>query len=976
MTHSCRSVLLALLLAWSSGPLADSKHFTEIEYDPIGRVSAIETAVEEAPPVVTGIFPSVVRHGPAVSITITGTSLRGAIPATAQRGISIDAVTAEASRVTLRMQVDESVTLGEHVLTVTTVLGSADVAFAVRPRLPVLTVSPSPVAVEPGASMALELRTDRADVVGHSFTLSTSSSANATVAPGMLLLPVGNMSAGVATISGVTGGTAVLRVESDEIEDVLVPVFVTPRYVPPPGGASFYATPLGVLVGSPVPPPELVPRGPFTALVGVVMPSVPPGGALAIGPVASSVLGIGVGPVVRSLRPDRVVRGAGPAVVEVLGSGLGALASVALSPAEGVQIAVSSVDPDGRRAVLEATAEPSAALGPRAMQLTTGTGQPIAFGVPGGGQLHIVEPLPELDSVAPILLVRGASSTLLTMRGRRLAGASAVRLSPADGITVGGTPVVNDAGTELSVHVATGTDAPLGARVVTVVTASGESSNVAIPANTVQVVAGLAGAVTPVASPLLGVRVEALSGGETSERLLAGAPLGLSVGPAFTGLRPQAGAVGTELLLEVDGHGLHAVTGIAFEPPDGVTLSPPAVSSDGRIATAQLSIAADAPRGIRRVRLATAGGEVLVSDPAAAQFRITDPPPVIDSVVPLELVAGAAPTTLTVRGHNLGDAVHMRLAPADGAAISGVSANQDGTSLSATVVVDAGAAPGPRAVVVDTPTASTPEDGSAANTVRIVAAAGTPLAPLAAPLLGVTRGSDGTAARAIELVGPVLGVEIATTPPVELLNRLLASPVTSVVIGPAARLASPRYLPVGQAATLRIEGVGLDAVTTLEVQPDQGITLGLLEHGADGALSVPVVVDAAAEQTARSLLLRDGSGQEVPFAVPAAATVRIVGNEPRIDSIEPIQVTPGRTVTLIIRGANLFGVSAVTATPGTGLTFSANPAGNADGTLVQVAVTVAADAPGIPHVIRVVASTGTTTDQSVPANTLTVVTGQ
>ncbi len=69
-------------------------------------------------------------------------------------------------------------------------------------------------------------------------------------------------------------------------------------------------------------------------------------------------------------------------------------------------------------------------------------------------------------------------------------------------------------------------------------------------------------------------------------------------------------------------------------------------------------------------------------------------------------------------------------------------------------------------------------------------------------------------------------------------------------------------------------------------------------------------------------------------------------------------------------------MSAVTATPATGLTFSANPTANADGTEVAVALTVAPTAPGGPRTIQVVASAGTTTDAASPANTLTVVTGQ
>jgi hypothetical protein len=311
-------------------------------------------------------------------------------------------------------------------------------------------------------------------------------------------------------------------------------------------------------------------------------------------------------------------------------------------------------------------------------------------------------------------------------------------------------------------------------------------------------------------------------------------------------------------------------------------------------------------------------------------------------------------------------------------AVSGAVANGDGTQVTATVSVAAAAALGPRAIVLDTPVESVGETPTPANTVQIVGTPASMISPLFAPLVGVVRGHAGGASQAIELASALLGVHVAQTPPTVVRGVDLRAALTGVVIGPAATAASPRYLPAGQSAVLRVEGVGLDAVTALQLVPDAGIALdAALEHVAEGgALTVPVSVAADAAQIPRRLVLLDGAGAEIPFALPHAAVVQVVGNEPRIDSIDPIQVTPGRTITLTIRGGNLFGVSAVTASPSTGLTFSVSPSGNADGTEVQVALTVAADAPGGPRVIRVVASTGTTTDESLPANTLTVVTGQ
>lgn len=969
--------VLLLLVATLAVAQSPPEHFTTLGYDEVGRVGTIETAVEEAAPTLTAMSPAIVRHGPAVAVTLIGTSLRGAVPTASHPGLTISAVTAEAARVTLMLQADASVPVGEHRVSVVTVLGSAEIAFTVYPQLPVLTVAPNPLAVEVGKSATVTLRTDRPDVIAHTLQLTTASNGIATVSPNSLVLPVGGVDAGSATVAGLAGGTTVLRVRSDEILDVLVPVFVTPRYQPPVGGAAFWSLPLGVLVGSPTPPPELISRGPFTALLGVVMPGTPAPAPIGVGPLAAPLLGVSIGPVAQTIRPSRVVRGDGETRVEVHGVHLAGVTGVSLLPADDVAIALAAVDGDGARVQLAVTAEQLAALGPRRLRLTTATGSVVPFAAPGADLLGIVDPLPELASVSPLLLVRGSASTTLTIRGIRLAGASAVRLTPADGITIGGSPAVDAAGGTLTVNLAVAADAPLGPRIVSVMTASGASSELADASNTVQVVDALGAPVTPVVAPLLGVQM----GGEATAAtpvLLGSATLGVSRGAVFSALRPDAAAIDSTVTLQVDGAGLHGVTAVAFEPPDGVTLSTPTIAADGRQLQATLTIAAAAPRGLRRVRLLSAAGEVWPSQPAAAQFRITDQLPQVEALSPVVWVAGAAPATLTLRGRYLADATTVRFVPADGVTLSAPGTSADGTELTTTVAIAADAALGPRVVVVDAPAGSTGDAALPSNTVQLVAGIGTEVTPLASPLLGVTVASSAPPLHSLGLVSPRLGVHVAETRPPALHTHLLPSATIGVVLGPAATALTPRYLPVGRSATLRVEGIGLERVATLQVLPDEGITLdGAPQAAADGSsVSVPISIAADAAQTARRVLLAKDDGSDLPFAVAAESVVRVVGNEPRIDSIDPIQVTPGRTFALTIRGGNLFDVSAVTATPATGLTFSANPSGNAEGTEVTLAVTVAADAPGGPRVIQVHASTGVTTGEAIPANTLTVVTGQ
>jgi hypothetical protein len=956
-----------------------SEHFIEIEYDDVGRVKVLQTAVELAPPVVVAISPEVIRRGPPVSVIVTGTGLRGAGIEPSHPDIRVSAVTANAERVSMQLQASDAVPLGEHWLRFTTPLGSAEIGFTLRPKLPVVAVSPDPITLEPGESRPVRVTTDSPDVIDHVLTLITDPFRIVTASPNSLLLPIGSTEAGEVMLHAQELGNAVLRVDSDEIRELRVPVFVTPRYQPPPGGASFWAPLLGVVVGEPPQPPRLIEYGPFAAaVIGVTMPGTSVPDMPGFGPFAAPLLGVSRGAVARDVRPNRVMRGGGELRVEVTGYGLDAVTTVSLQPADDVTLELREVDADGRRLQLAIEAGEQAALGDRLLRLTRADGSHIPFGSADGGLLRVVDLLPEIDSVSPQLLVRGSSSTTLTLRGRRFAGATAVRLSPADGIVVGGAPSVSADGSTLTVAVAVDPAAPLGARVVTVVTGAGESLDAAEPANTVHVVAGLAPDVGPVAAPLLGVVVPVHSAPTTSLSLTSSL-IGVTRGAAFSAVRPTAAAVGDSLSLQIDGSGLAAATAVRFEPADGLDVGAPTASGDGTRLSVPLNVSADAVRGLRRVRVLTAAGEIQPTTSAVALFRITEPVPVIESVAPILLVPGDAPQTLTLRGRNLSDVDVVRVLPEAGVQFSPPTISDGGTRLSATVAVAADAAPGARMVIVATPTAQSDDTPAPANTVWLVDAVGATVSPVVAPLLGVRLGDPAAApAEPVLLAAPLLGVLVQheSAPPAR--DVLLAAPRLGIALGPVVTLASPRYLAAGQPALLRIEGHALDALATIALDPADGITAeGELEVAADGrSATLPLQVSAEAAHTNRRIVALTADGTPLPFALPTQSIVQVVGNEPRIDSISPIQVLPGQTFTLTIRGGNLFGVSSVTATPASGLVFAVNPTSSADGSMVTVGVTVDANAPAGPRVIQVIASNGVTTTESTPANTLTVVTGQ
>ncbi len=972
------SLLFLSLLIVAMSPAAQaqtsSKQFTEIEYDEAGRVKAIRTAVETAAPTATTMTPAIVRHGPAVNIEVAGSSLRGATIASDHPGLVVSAVTATASRATFRLQADETVPLGEHRLSFTTALGSSEIAFTVRPRLPVLQIEPNPAALAPGDSLAGSIRVDSADVIPHTFTLSGSGAVSAT--PSTLTLAAGSTTVGTVTLQASALGVGALRVEADEIADVTVPVFVTPRYQPPAGGASFYSRLVGVQVGEPASPPNLITRGPFTALLGVVMPSQPNTLPTTVSPLVAAPLGVSIGAVAARMQPDYVVRGSGSTTVEVLGAGLGGVNGVTLVPASNVTVTVQSLDASGDRVVLNVSAEAAAALGDREVRLIGAGGVAVPFATRAGANLRIVDPQPEVDSVAPLFLLRGVTTTV-TVRGRRLHETTSLRLTPPDSVVVDGAPNISMQGDVLTAVLSVAADAALGERAISLLSAAGETSTAAAANNRVNVVAAATSGVSPIVAPLLGIHVA--GGGSTgSQAIFQPSPLlGVVVGGGFSALDPTARSVSSNFVLRVSGQGLAAVNGLSFEPATGITVDSVAAEGDGSQVTANVTIASDAPRGLRRVQLASPSGAVLPTQPGADLFRITEVLPEIDSVSPLVVVPGGASVALSLRGRNFSDATAVRFIPADDTSISAPNIAPDGQSLSASLNISATAALGERIVVIDTPTGSSGTTAAASNTIRFASAVTAEVSPLLAPLLGVQIGSDAGSTQDIGLVSSLMGVTIAFTPPEGSNSYLLPAHALGVAIGPVAKALSPRYLLVGRPATLSIQGVGLSGATAIEFQPPEGITVtGALQVTPDGlSAALPIEVASDASQVERRIVIRAGSN-EISFALLDGALARVVGNEPRIDSIGPIQVTPNQTISLTIRGGSLFGASAVTATPSQGLTFGVNPSVSADGSIVTVAVTIAANAPGGPRVIRVVTSGGTTTDEALAANTFTVVTGK
>ena len=112
-----------------------------------------------------------------------------------------------------------------------------------------------------------------------------------------------------------------------------------------------------------------------------------------------------------------------------------------------------------------------------------------------------------------------------------------------------------------------------------------------------------------------------------------------------------------------------------------------------------------------------------------------------------------------------------------------------------------------------------------------------------------------------------------------------------------------------------------------------------------------------------------------PTPTPAN-TFSVQGTTAQLSFLSPNFGVRGKTLTLTIGGSDLTGATAVTATPGTGITFLGAPIVNAEGTELTVDMQIAADAPADgpegTHVIQVSTPQGVSDPTPTQANTFFV----
>lgn len=446
-------------------------------------------------------------------------------------------------------------------------------------------------------------------------------------------------------------------------------------------------------------------------------------------------VGVTVGSVVTAIAPQVESIGA-TFDLTIQGVELQNVTAVNFVPNTGITLGTLAVAADGSSLTIPVTIASDAPLTLRTVRVLAGTAL-VPPAPAAATQFRVTTPTPEVNSVSPNFVQLGAPAGVHTIRGRNFHNAQQVKIVPPDGVTVS-PPTVNSTATEITVTLSAAANAVKGKRAVVVVTPVGETSSTLAPANTL-ILANDAETITPVIAPHVGVVLEqvpqpvstpigpiasAIVGvtveqpappAATRDIFLTGARVGIAVGSVATAVSPAGIARGASGTLTIQGVGLDAVTGVSLNPATGITLGTATTSADGTQLSIPVTVAADAPAGLREVALTGA----TFSDTAAGRFYIATGAPQIDSISPILGTQGAT-VTLLIRGSHLQATSGVTATPAEGLVIgSGFTVNAAGTEISIPLHIPSDAALGSRVIRVTTPAGTTTPDPLPANTFTV-----------------------------------------------------------------------------------------------------------------------------------------------------------------------------------------------------------------------------------------------------------------
>lgn len=427
----------------------------------------------------------------------------------------------------------------------------------------------------------------------------------------------------------------------------------------------------------------------------------------------------------------------------------------------------------------------------------------------------------------------------------------------------------------------------------------------------------------------------------------------LKSGVAWQDTSPRFVSQGTTQSLRITGAGLPVGLTIAALPAEGLTFGAVTVAVDGASATVNVTAAANAAQGPRRLTV-TAGQNSLTPLVAGADvLDVVAPLPQITSVQPILLAPGSTVAAFEIRGRNLQDVTSVTVGGGGVTASNSLNISPDGTLLTVGLQVSVAAMPGPRPVIVSAPSGDSGSTLTPFNTLTISDEAFTTYPTLLSPLVG-------------------LFLEGGDPPPTSSYTAPIPALAVGVAKGTLALTSTPATIARTETQTLRILGQGLSGANALNLVPATGLTLGALSVAGDGSeVSVAVTAAADAPLGLRRIELSAG-GQPVRVGGTGALSIQVTPLAPVIDSIEPNTVlASGKAFTLTARGRNFQGATTVRVTPAAAITVG-TPDVNAEGTELQVQLSIDPGATRGPRLVTIVGPASESSSASGPNNTLNI----
>ncbi len=349
-----------------------------------------------------------------------------------------------------------------------------------------------------------------------------------------------------------------------------------------------------------------------SAALGVQVGQAAPG----VSELFSPPLEVVLGPAITGFTPTFVEPGQS-LNLEVIGHQLTQATELRLIPDDGISIVAPSFSATANSASVDIVVAADAPLESRRVELLVG-----GIVVAARDLLEVRSQPPIVTALTPNWLFRDQSSQTIAIQGVHFSQVVGARLIPDDQLIIEELTVLSDTAANLRLRTLPG--AQLGPRVVQLQGLSEGSSAIPSPENTLQIV-DRTQLVTPVLAPPLGVTIQASV--PAPERTVVSPAVGILRGSSAIEVAPETAPRGEVVSVTVTGFGLASVDAVQVESNDGLLIDGLAVAASGESVAFELTVAADATLGPRRVVLLTETTPVRFADPAQALIEVVEGQP-------------------------------------------------------------------------------------------------------------------------------------------------------------------------------------------------------------------------------------------------------------------------------------------------------------------------------------------------------------